>query len=376
MLVISRAQTIFEQSRRIIAAQRKWKTAVCMGVLFTALGDPCDAKSFYFLEDTPPVLHLIDNCGPSVLSSWRLISSIPISAGGEAVELAGGLATDPSSGQAYVLLALESRADDGNRELARVNLTTGEAVLLGNTGVQGHSFADIAFDESGVLFGVTDDGSAEDPEALFTIDKESGIPSRLDISLGRGGSGEGIAFNPGDGRLYRFSGTGFEAIDLETGTASEISISGLRLSRRNNVDAMIYAGDGSFWFETVTGVIYQVTSSGRLSSDFSLGSDLSGFASKNAGGILLASDNCEPELPIIAIESVSRAAVRVNVSIPESVARARVVASTDLRNWQPTQFLASANGGWMDRPEQGWGDARVDELATTEAALYLRVEFE
>ncbi|MBI4638975.1 MAG: hypothetical protein HY727_21770 [Candidatus Rokubacteria bacterium] len=146
----------------------------------------------YSVASSDDLLRVIDP------TTGATLSSVPMTLSGATVEKALGLATHPATNQLWAILKLL-----GNplRELAIVDPATGVATSIGNTG---DSFAGIAFDCDGRLFGVTGDG-ASTPETLFTLSTTDATPT-LFASLGRGDDGETIAFNPDDGRLYHASG--------------------------------------------------------------------------------------------------------------------------------------------------------------------------
>jgi RHS repeat-associated protein len=84
----------------------------------------------------------------------------------------------------------------------------------GSTGVAGGSY--------GGLGG----GTSITPETLYTTNKEDGSLTPF-LPLGAGDSGEAIAFNPDDGRLYHASGFQnqiFESIDLSSRTTTNIPL--------------------------------------------------------------------------------------------------------------------------------------------------------
>jgi len=140
-----------------------------------------------------------------------------ITLAGETVNGGTGLATDPTTGTLWALLKLSGQ--DG-RELVTIDPETGVATSIGNTGSR---FAGIAFDASGNLFGVTGDGGLP-PETLATLSKTDGSATFV-CSLGLGGDGENIAFNPTDALLYHYSGNGvFEKITGFSGVADPIKL--------------------------------------------------------------------------------------------------------------------------------------------------------
>jgi hypothetical protein len=116
---------------------------------------------------------------------------------GETINGGQGLATDPSTGTVYAILALASNTGK-NRTLAAINPTTLVATKIGTLGQDG--MADLAFLANGTLVGVTGDG-ATNPETLYSINKATGATTLI-IALGNGLDGECIAAVPA-----RLSGT-------------------------------------------------------------------------------------------------------------------------------------------------------------------------
>lgn len=117
---------------------------------------------------------------------------------GSTVNGINGLAKDPTTGTVYAIAKLS-----GSRRLCTVDITTGVLTPIGDLSDR---FASIAFRGDGQLFGVTGNGAAV-PETLYTIDKASAA-STFVVTLGNGGDGEAIAYNPDDDHFYHWSGNG------------------------------------------------------------------------------------------------------------------------------------------------------------------------
>ncbi len=145
------------------------------------------------------------------------LSEVVITLPGRNVRGCNGMAKDPTTGVCYVVLNVTEPETTNPRILAVVNPFTGQAREIGNTG---DAFSSIAFDSSGTLYGVTGNGGSN-PETLFTINKNTGVPTFFQ-TLGNGGDGEVIAFNPVDGLMYHNSGDVFESINLSTGVITPI----------------------------------------------------------------------------------------------------------------------------------------------------------
>lgn len=152
-----------------------------------------------------------------------LIGGVAVRLPGSVVVGCNGLAVHPGTGELWAIL---NTRGSGSRPLVKINPATGVASLVGNTNGGNRSFAGITFNADGSnLYGVTGDGSTNDPESLFTLNQTDGTATLL-CALGNGSDGEIIAFNPNDGKLYHGSGNStqvFETID-NTGTCSTTNI--------------------------------------------------------------------------------------------------------------------------------------------------------
>jgi hypothetical protein len=184
------------------------------------------AQDLYSISRDDDQLRVIDPADGSTIGSPTTITL-----SGSTISGGNGLATDPLTGISYALLKLA----DGfpfERYLVTLDLTTGVASMVGNTGAR---FAGIAFDSGGTLYGVTGDGEQNlVPETLYSLSLSDGAPT-FEFTLGNGGPGEAIAFNPVDGLLYHASGIDdgvnpddrvFEKIDLVTEVVTDIPLSG------------------------------------------------------------------------------------------------------------------------------------------------------
>lgn len=179
---------------------------------------------------------------------------------GETVIGGRGLAWDAVSGELYGLLELQGQT---GAELVTIFETTGACTSIGD---MGDTFAAIAFDSAGTLYGLTGAGSAT-PRTLFTVSLADATPTFV-LSLTGGAGGEALAYNPDDGLLYRISGgaTGvFQTIDPNAGFAvNNIPLSGVNhgVSR-----ALKYEGPGSGSFLLVgnNNNLYRITMGGSVS---------------------------------------------------------------------------------------------------------------
>ena len=146
---------------------------------------------------------------------------ITITVGGTAVNGVNGMDKSPIDNLYYIIVKPAS----GGRRLATLDPITGVATTIGPNFPE--NFAGITFDASGVLYGISGDGSTT-PETLYTINTTNGAITQV-LTLGNGDDGEVIAFNPEDGLIYHWSGLStpvFESIDPNTLTVTNIPLSG------------------------------------------------------------------------------------------------------------------------------------------------------
>jgi hypothetical protein len=175
--------------------------------------------AFYATEafGNPPSVGLVDSCGSVV--------GVPITADtGDVVFQTNGLARHPGTGEFYALVFAATTRGGGStqRFLAQLDVNTGLATIIGDTG---DSFADLTFHSDGTLYAVTGDG-ATTPSSLFTLSLADATPTFV-LDMGPADfEGEGIAFNPEDGFIYRVSGLDqLDVIDLSGPPAIINSIS-------------------------------------------------------------------------------------------------------------------------------------------------------
>ena len=204
-------------------------------------------------------------------TSGATLSSITITLSGSTVRMANGLATNPLTGELFALLTLQGQS---GRQLVKLDPATGVATGIGNTG---GAFATLAFDSSGVLYGVTGENGPS-PESLFTIDTATGTTT-LKLALGAGDDGEAIAFNPIDGLLYhasghdedctadRSDGVCFEKINLTTLVITPIDINGTALTDEEAQALVYWAAQNAFiWKQNHgTGPLFLVNADGTSS---------------------------------------------------------------------------------------------------------------
>jgi len=126
-------------------------------------------------------------------------------------------------------------------------------------GSTGGDFAALAFDSTGILYGVTNDnidysGEGLPPEALYVIDLAGATVTPF-LTLGKGDFGEAIAYNPDDGMLYHSSGLDdpvFESINLTAKTTNAITLSGDLVEEQL---AITYDTNGSFFMCGIVGYV-------------------------------------------------------------------------------------------------------------------------
>ncbi len=165
----------------------------------------------------------------------KTLKTLTVDLDGNPVKKVDGLATNPITGELWASVTLES--DTNQRRLIIIDPLTGLADLIGNTG---DKITGLAFDNSGVLYGVLGVGNGANPsESLYILDQATAAPS-LFLTLGNGGSGETIGFNPDNGLMYHGSGEVFESVDLSSLTVNPIS------SSFSNVTALTYEGGDNF----------------------------------------------------------------------------------------------------------------------------------
>ncbi len=198
------------------------------------------------------------------------LSSVPITLPGETVKGGTGLATNPLTGLLYGLLKTSQFNTDAGSVLAVIDPATGVATSVGNTG---DAFAGLAFDATGQLFAVTGDG-ASSPETLFILGLVDASPT-LFLTLGNGGGGEAIAFNPSDGLLYHGSGDFnpaervFESVNLGSLAVTNIPLTrnGLPTTIPTEIKALTHESGETLLLTDPDGggTLYRVTTSGAVS---------------------------------------------------------------------------------------------------------------
>ena len=213
-------------------------------LILSCLPAAAAASKLYSVPRTGDLLRIINPATGATLESLQI--NLP----GETISGCNGLAQHPHTKELHALV----RTDSGfppNRQLVRISRITGAATLIGDTGER---FAGLAFDAGGTLYAVTGDGGATS-ETLYTLSLTDGT-STFVMSLGNGGDGEAISFNPADGFLYHASGHNdgstdtriLEKIDLNLLTTTNIPISG---TAYGEIAAMTSAGTGLIASDTI-----------------------------------------------------------------------------------------------------------------------------
>jgi len=143
------------------------------------------------------------------------IDTVTITLAGETVNGGRDLAFNPTDGKLYAFLKIDGA---GDTFLVTLNLLTGVATLIGDTGDR---FNSMAFN-AGSLFASTTN-SAGVSNTLFSMSTVDA--SSTNLCLLDAGSGSSLGFNPIDGKLYHYTvnAAGFNRID-NTATCTIVNI--------------------------------------------------------------------------------------------------------------------------------------------------------
>lgn len=199
---------------------RRW---FCVAVLSAlAMGSATHAQDLYGLSNGfgTPDANEIYRIDPA---TGTISNAVQITLPGLTLNNSLALAAHPTTGTLFAVLQ-SSTDGPNNRRLATINPVTGVATTIGNLG---RSFSSLAFRADGTLYGVTGDGSSQNPETLFTINTTTAAIT-LQFALGNGDDGETIAFHP-NGLLYHSSGIGpalFESVNVDTQVVTPIGSAG------------------------------------------------------------------------------------------------------------------------------------------------------
>jgi len=170
-------------------------------------------KNVLTIEADMPIINKINP------DTGATISSVVITLDGtfdDGLTINGGTGIDfnPVDGKIYALLKLTPAQDEDaglDRHLVTIDLQTGVATLVGDTGVK--KIASLAFNP-GTLYSLKLGGSDKDlPNTLSTISTVDGSVSPLCVLNAEDGTG--LAHNPDDGFLYYATGGIFQSIDVD-----------------------------------------------------------------------------------------------------------------------------------------------------------------
>jgi hypothetical protein len=243
-------------------------SALAMCCLTAGAGLAQRGHRLYSVSPVDPNLRVVDPLTATTLSS------LAISAPGVTVDWANGLSIHPATGELWAMLQLRNVR---GRTLAKINPTTAAATVIGNTG---DSFAGIAFDAAGTLYGVTGDGGTS-PETLFTLNPMTGAPT-LFLTLGNGTDGETIAWHPGTSRILHASGIGtqntteiLETIDPGTKAIVNVPLSG---DDYDEAIAMTHWVGDNFLVADINDDLFVVSGAGVVSRIGTLDHTAKGFA--------------------------------------------------------------------------------------------------
>ncbi len=230
-------------------------TYLLTALLFTLLVAP------FAQAQNPIILTSKDDANLRIVdtSTFFITSTNTMTASGSTINGVTGVAVHPCNGAIYMMLKIASQS---GRSLATTD-TNGSVTIIGNTG---DNFAEIAFDDNGVLYGVTGDG-ATNSETLYTINLKTASITQV-VVLGNGDDGETIAFSPDDGHMYHWSGNGstvFERINLTNNTVTNIPFTNGSISL-DEIFAATYYGDGQFLITNIDDSLFLIDTNGYASS--------------------------------------------------------------------------------------------------------------
>jgi hypothetical protein len=220
---------------------------------------PSEGTVFYSVSPVDGQLREVDpETGETLSSTPMMVAGLPVLGG-------FGLATHPTTGELFGLLAIDG---SGQHELARIDPLSGNAVGVGNTG---DAFAGIAFGPDGVLFAVTDD-SAVVPASLFVLDAADATPDFV-CTLGSGDDGEALASNTGDGTLFHASG--FDDRVLET--VDDLNVDPCATSDIPLDSVLLPSKVRALTFSNTDGVLFWAQASAGTRELYRVGDDGSAF---------------------------------------------------------------------------------------------------
>ncbi|MDD3497922.1 MAG: BspA family leucine-rich repeat surface protein [Candidatus Moranbacteria bacterium] len=201
-------------------------------------------SNFYSIDDE--YLRMIDEDDFAGLTSDEIAVDTA-----ENIFSAHGATVDPTNNDVYAVLWLSSNG----RSLVKIDMDNYEAEFIGT---MSDNFSNIAFSDSGTLYGITGDG-ANIPSSLFEINKTDASVVLL-ATYERNWDGEAIAFNFDDRRMYRASGNDIYAIDLsDAENLIDISVNNGELPWSSN--GLLHRGRDDFYVGGSWGEVYSFNSS-------------------------------------------------------------------------------------------------------------------
>ena len=205
------------------------------------------------------------------------------------------LATDPVSGTLWAILRLSGETYDtwGPRELAVIDVATGDVLLIGNTG---DKFSALAFDDIGQLYGLTGTG-ADVSSTLYRLSQIDATVVEIGSPGQEASGGEALGFNPDDSRLYRAAGSIsmfdglWQAIVLSGDTIGDVIDIGFSSTggESDPVKGLAYLSDGLFLLSDGTG-LYELSAGGDATFVGQFDEQTSGLAFVS-GDLYAASSN-------------------------------------------------------------------------------------
>jgi len=168
---------------------------------------------------------------------------------------ATGLSFNPVDGLYYAIV----KVSGGPRRLATVDPETGVCTDIGSMGA---NFSTITFTPAGKLYAMAGNGAGVFAQRLYSVDITTGVPTFLAGPYPLSADGEVLAFNPGDGFIYHWSGNAtalMEKIDTGTFVATPVVQSG---EAHGEVFGAVYKGGGEFYVTDINSRALTITSAG------------------------------------------------------------------------------------------------------------------
>ncbi|MFK7757985.1 MAG: T9SS type A sorting domain-containing protein [Flavobacteriales bacterium] len=168
------------------------------------------------------------------------------------------MAINPVDGEIYVL----AKISGSERFIGTLDLASSVVTFLHDLDDR---YAGITFAENGNCYAITGDG-ATNSSTLYEINLANGDQTELIDLSSVGSDGEAIAYNTGDGKIYRYAGSNdWQTIDLSDLSTEEFTMS----ATPANFGHALYFEAGNNTFTLVAGgQIHSVTTSGTVSNTF------------------------------------------------------------------------------------------------------------